>query len=326
MEVENSVKRHVNQIEKAVASQSTSALVASWRRSVSAHKLDPAEFRPPRRITDTQFNEAREALEPLTRIADSVLDRLFQAVGGTGSCVLLADANGVAIARRGAPGDDEAFHAWGLWPGAVWSEESEGTNGIGTCLVDQRPLTIHRTQHFLARNAPMSCTAAPIYDHHGKLVASLDVSSCRADVIEDFVPLIAMAVSDAARRIEAENFRTSYPRARITIAPVADHHTAAALIAVDGDDIVIGANRSARLQLGIRQTTIDKGMPAGMLVTGMTHSLDDAVDAFAEAERGVLCRALAETDGNVTAAAERLGISRATLHRKLKKMGLDRHR
>jgi transcriptional regulator of acetoin/glycerol metabolism len=60
----------------------------------------------------------------------------------------------------------------------------------------------------------------------------------------------------------------------------------------------------------------------------MTHAVDDgvAVDAFAEAERGVLYRALAETDGNVTAAAERLGISRATLHRKMKKMGLERHR
>jgi transcriptional regulator of acetoin/glycerol metabolism len=326
MDVQNSVKRHVNQIETAVASQSTSALVASWRRSISAHKLDPAEFRPPQRITDAQFKEAREALEPMMRVADGVLDRLFQALGGTGCCALLADANGVPIARRGATGDDKAFHAWGLWPGTVWSEESEGTNGIGTCLVDQRPLTIHRTQHFLARNTLMSCSAAPIFDHQGRLVAALDVSSCRADLVEEFVPLIAMAVSDAARRIEAENFRTSFPRARITIAPVADHHTAAALIAVDNDDIVIGANRSARLQLGITQAALDKGMPAGMLIKGMTHAVDDTVDAFAEAERGVLYRALAETDGNVTAAAERLGISRATLHRKLKKMGLDRHR
>jgi transcriptional regulator of acetoin/glycerol metabolism len=108
----------------------------------------------------------------------------------------------------------------------------------------------------------MTCIAAPIFDHHGKLVAALDVSSCRADLIEDFIPLISMAVADAARRIEEENFRTSFPRARITIAPVADHHTAAALIAVDNDDIVIGANRSARLQLGITQTAIEKGLPA----------------------------------------------------------------
>lgn len=320
----NAVDRHVNLIESAIASQDASALVASWRRSSVTHKLDPASYRPPQWITDTQFREARQSLDELTRVADVVLDRLFNAIGGAGCSVLLADSNGVPVARRGAPADDKAFHSWGLWPGTVWSEESEGTNGIGTCLVEQRPLAIHRSQHFLARNTLMSCTAAPIFDHQGKLVAALDVSSCRADLIEEFIPLIAVAVSDAARRIEAENFRISFPRARITIAPVADHHTAAALIATDNDDIVVGANRSARLQLGITQAAIDKGMAAGPLIKGMTHAVDTG-DAFAEAERGVLYRALAEADGNVTAAAQALGISRATLHRKMKRMNFERH-
>src|SRR5262249_39568934 len=151
----------------------------------------------------------------LLRIADPVLDRLINALGGAGCCVLLADSNGVPIARRGAAGDDKTFHAWGLWPGAVWSEESEGTNGIGTFLVEQTPLTIPPSQLFGARNRGLGCTAAPIYDHQGRLVAALDVSACRADLIEDFVPLVAVAVSDSARRIETENFRTSFPRARI---------------------------------------------------------------------------------------------------------------
>jgi transcriptional regulator of acetoin/glycerol metabolism len=318
----NAVSRHANLIESAIASRDASALVASWRRSLSTHKLDPAEFRPPRRITDTQLKEARQALEPLIRVADAVLDRLFNAIGGAGCCIVLADGNGVPIAWRGAAADDKTFEAWGVWPGAIWSEESEGTNGIGTCIVEQRPLTIHGTQHFFARNTLMSCTAAPIFDHQGKLAAVLDVSCCRTDLIEDFVPLISIAVSDAARRIEAENFRISFPSARITIAPVVDHHTAAALIATDNDDLIVGANRSARLQLAITQAAIDKGMPAGTLIRGVSH--DVSVDALTDAERGVLYRALAEADGNVTAAARTLGISRATLHRKMKKMNLDR--
>jgi transcriptional regulator of acetoin/glycerol metabolism len=35
-------------------------------------------------------------------------------------------------------------------------------------------------------------------------------------------------------------------------------------------------------------------------------------------------RALARSDGNVSAAAEALGISRATLHRKLRRLDLNR--
>ena len=145
-----------------------------------------------------------------------------------------------------------------LWTGTVWSEDSEGTNGIGTCLAEQRALTIHRDQHFFSRNTLLSCTTAPIYDHEGNLAAALDVSSCRSDLTEGFVNLIAIAVGDAARRIEAENFRLAFSNARILLAPVAER-SASALIAVDADDLVIGATRSARLALGHHTAGLGQG-------------------------------------------------------------------
>jgi transcriptional regulator of acetoin/glycerol metabolism len=334
MDVPNTVNRHVSLVETAIASRAgaASAIIASWRRSSAAHKLDPAEFRPPRRLTDTELKEARQAIEPLVKVAEASLDRLFLAVGGAGCCVLLADRNGVPVDRRGAPADDKTFHSWGLWEGAVWSEDSEGTNGIGTCIVEQRTLTIHRDQHFFARNMLLSCTTAPIFDHEGKLMAVLDVSSCRADLVEGFLHLISIAASDAARRIEAEHFRASFPHARIMLVPAPDRH-ATALVAIDGDDLVVGANRPARQLLGITQGALDKGLLAGPLIKGTpvagqaagpeAGSLDHAADAFAEAERGVLHRALVEADGRLSAAAKALGISRTTLYRKRKKMHLE---
>lgn len=106
----------------------------------------------------------------------------------------------------------------GLWTGAVWSEERAGTNGIGTALAEQRALTIHRDQHFFSRNTALSCTVAPIFDHRGRLMAAIDVSSARSDLTEDFVKLIALAVGEAARHVEAENFRLAFPKARIVLA------------------------------------------------------------------------------------------------------------
>ena len=254
---------HADRIQAAIASDAAakSALVASWRRSSSLHRLDPADCSPPRYLTEAELGEARQRIEPLVRAAQSSLDRLYLAVGGVGCCVLLADRNGVPVERRGAPVDDETFHSWGLWTGSVWNEESQGTNGIGTCLVEQRALTIHRDQHFQTRNTGLSCTTAPIYDHEGNLVAALDVSSCRADLTEAFASLISVAVVDAVRRIEAENFRMAFPKARILLAPVTDKGSGA-LIAVDADDLVVGATRSARLALGITQQCLDKPMPA----------------------------------------------------------------
>jgi transcriptional regulator of acetoin/glycerol metabolism len=312
---------HVDRIQSAISSNGAakSALIASWQRSACFHKLDPARRNPPERLTDSEFRRARQEVEPLIRVAQPSLDRLYNSVGGAGCCVLLADRNGVPVERRGAPGDDATFFDWGLWPGAIWSELSEGTNGIGTCLVEQRALTIHRDQHFFARNALLSCTTAPIYDHQGRLIAALDVSSCRPELIDNFVNLIATAVSDAAVRIEAECFRLAYPDTRILVVPVPDK-MGKALIAVDEDDLVVGATRAARLALGMSQACLQKSLFAAEVMNMSRTVTED----LAAAERGVLQRALARAKGNVTAAAEALGMSRATVYRKLRRLDLHR--
>lgn len=302
--------RHAARVEATLATDAParSALAASWRRSSERHKLDPAATATPRRLGDAELRERRDSVAPLLNAAQPSLDRLYQAVGGSGCCVLLADRDGVPVDRRGAAADDAVFRGLGLWTGAVWDEGSEGTNGIGTCLIEHRLLTIHRDQHFLAKNASLSCSAAPIWDHEARLAGVLDVSSCRADLTEGFVELIRLALTDAARRIEAEVFRLAFPDARIVLTETDG------LLAVDRDDLVVGASRAARASLGLSGERLCQPLPAqDVLGTPRPcESLDDA-------ERALLARALARAGGNVSAAATALGISRATLHRKLKR-------
>lgn len=308
---------HADRVQAAIESDAParSALAASWRRSSTLHRLDPADRKPPRRLSEGELRAARERVEHLVHAAQGSLDRLFQAVGGVGCCILLADRDGVPVDRRGAAADDPTFEGWGLWTGAVWSEAAEGTNGIGTCIVEQRPLSIHRDQHFFTRNTDLSCTTAPIFDHEGRLAAALDVSSCRADLTEAFIGLIAVAVQDAARRIEAETFRLAFPDARVLVAPGTDKN-GGGLIAIDGDELVIGATRAARQALGLTDENLARPVP----VADLFGIVDGDLGA---AERGVLQRALARAGGNASAAAQALGISRATLYRKLNRLGLS---
>ncbi|MGO9361758.1 MAG: helix-turn-helix domain-containing protein [Xanthobacteraceae bacterium] len=312
---------HVRRVQKVIAGSAAanSALAASWRRSGCLHALDPASHVPSRRLAEAEISQAQATLGPLLRAAQASLDRLFLAVGGVGCSVLLADRSGVVVDRRGAPGDDRTFDAWGLWTGAIWSEHCEGTNGIGTCLVEERALTIHRDQHFFSRNSLLSCTTTPVFDEHGEIAAALDVSSCRADLTEGFVQLIATAVADAARHIEAENFRLAFPNARIVLAP-AGERSGKSLLAVDHDDLVVGATRAARQALGINAAALARPMPAADLIGKATARHDD----FETAERAVLQRALARAGGNVSRAAKDLEMSRATLHRKMRQLGLRR--
>jgi len=295
-----------------------SALFASWARSMTRYRLDPQDARPPRTLSNHELEEARERVAPLLSSAHATLDKLFLAVGGAGCCVLFTDRNGVPVDRRGACADDTTFRGWGLWTGTVWSEESEGTNGIGTCLAEDRALTIQRDQHFFARNTGLTCAVAPIHDHRGQLAAALDVSSCRNDLSEELARLIASAVCDAARRIEARHFRQAFPAARIVLAPEADWGSGA-LLAVDADDMVVGATHAARVACGITDARIAQALPAACVL----QAGDDA-EALGQAERVVVARALARSGGNVSAAAKALGVSRATMHRKIGRLGLRR--
>jgi transcriptional regulator of acetoin/glycerol metabolism len=310
---------HADHVLKVIAGNAaaSSSLAASWRRSGALHALDPASRAPAQRLPEEEIVQSRERMGSLLFAAQGSIDRLFLAVGGVGCSVVLADPSGVIVDRRGTACDDDMFDGSGLWTGGIWSEQHEGTNGIGTCIVDQRAVTIDRDQHFFTRNAGLFCTTAPIFDEHGDLAAALDVSSARGDLTEGFARLISSAVADAARFIEAENFRLAFPRARILLAPTGDRY-GSSLLAVDRDDLVIGATRAARIGLGVNSATLKRPTPAADLM-GRAGAESDDIGA---AERAVLQRALARSSGNVSRAAKDLDMSRATFHRKMKELGL----
>src|SRR2546423_3152214 len=74
------------------------------------------------------------------------------------------------------------------------------------------------------------------------------------------------------------------------------------------------------LPMAVRQAARAK-LPAGVSVTEAFAEKTSPLDLH-ETERKLIAQALAATNGNVTAAAKKLGISRRTLHRKINEMNL----
>ena len=312
-------RHHVDKVLQESQSGSAPArsrIAASWRRSMLKHGLDPAERRAPGRVEADDLATRRAGMEQFLQVAAPKLDQLFGLLGQSGCAVLLTDAQGVVLDQRCGEGDADIFQSWGLWEGADWYEEAEGTNGIGTCIAEDRRVIIHRDEHFLARNTAMSCMDAPIYGAEGQIMAALDVSSARSDQTEGFNRLIAATVAQTARQIEADNFRAAFPKARIVFADHDDSEVAM-LLAVDHDDIVIGATRGARKAFGLGATGPITAVPASDI-----FGCEDGPRGFERAERAAVIRALARAGGNVSAAARALGIGRATLYRRMKRLGL----
>ncbi len=300
-------------IERTHATGDLSALTSSWRRSAVKHGLDPAAHTRADRLDGAALARRRERLDGFLHVAAPQLDALYRLVCPTGCSVLLTDACGIVLDRRVAEGDAAAFDDWDLAPGADWSESAQGTNGIGTCLAEGRQVIIHRDEHFLSRNTAMSCLDAPIHGPDGQMIAALDVSSARADQTGPMNALIGAMVGQTARQIEAAYFRAAFVGARFVVAG----DSGEALVAVDRDDLAIGATRDARRALGLPRQGALKPRPLADLI-----GRDDEMRGLDRAERAALMRALSRADGNVSAAARALGVGRATLYRKMARLGL----
>ncbi|GEM_PF-79893 len=309
--------RHEDRVTSASQSPAAvSRVAARWRRSIVKHGLDPAPSAGRRRLDANLTAERSERIGAFLSVAAPRLDQLYQLVCPTGCSVLLTDADGIVLDQRISDGDSSAFRDWGLWRGHDWSEASEGTNGIGTCLAEGRQVTIHRDEHFYSRNTGMTCMDAPIWGPDGRVLAALDVSNARQDHNERLNALITAQVAQTARMIEAAYFRASFPNARIIIS---DGETPEQnlLIAVDRDDLMIGANRAARRAYGLEKEGLLRPRPASDLL-----GRDDEQTGFEQAERATVIGALARAQGNVSAAARALGVGRATLYRRMTRLGI----
>ena len=87
---------------------------------------------------------------------------------------------------------------------------------------------------------------------------------------------------------------------------------------MDRDDLVVGATRAARSIFGLQRTGTISARPAADIL-----GREDGPTGFQKAERAAVVRALARADGNVSQAARQLGVGRATLYRRMKRLGLN---
>ncbi|MEL6202716.1 MAG: GAF domain-containing protein [Pseudomonadota bacterium] len=314
--------RHADNVFAAVQSSSAAAvdpIAASWRRSLVHHGLDPEKVDGHRaRLTDAELTEVLGYRELLLRIAQPRIDALFSAVGGSGFCVALTDEDGVILARRSSASDEDHFDDVGLRRGCDWSEAAQGTNGIGTCLYEKRAVIVHRDEHFMSGYSGISCIDAPLFGADGELIGALDVSSGRSDHTGDMNRMIGLSVSQFAQQIEADLFAAAYADHRIMVTPNGTQG-AVSLLAVDESDVVVGATRAAR-------TSYQLGLGADIAPIPVNDLLnrDGSCGGLDHSEKMAIKRALVRANGNASEAAKALKIGRATLYRRMQRLGIDR--
>lgn len=248
--------RHAQQVLTVAHGRDPSSdpsIARSWLRCLEDYHLDPAQTIAPTVLEHGRLLESRERLQQVLHIAGSEMNSLHQQLSGAGHAVLLTDARGVILNCVTAPSERKIFERAGLWLGADWSEACEGTNGIGTCLVERQSLTIHRDEHFRGRHTGLTCSASPVFDPHGELLAVLDVSSAREAVSRQSQFHTMALVNLSAKMIESCYFLRHFEHhwlLRFHLQAESVGLFSEGLLAFDGEGRICAVNQSALNLLG----------------------------------------------------------------------------
>jgi transcriptional regulator with XRE-family HTH domain len=137
-------------------------IARSWQRS-RALGVDPLrDHIAEAGVSD--LAERRDVNRRLLSAAAPTLQRLERELDGTGHVVVLTDVTGCILELAGDRDARRALARVNFEPGGDLSEDSSGTNAIGTALRDGQALQLMGAEHIVLAIAELTCTAAPVRD------------------------------------------------------------------------------------------------------------------------------------------------------------------
>ena len=176
---------------------------------------------------------------------------LYQQLADNDSAVVLTDTDGVIVHMVSSPEFAAEVGPLGLRAGGMWSEIEAGTNGMGTCLAAASPVSVRREDHFYTQFTQLTCSAVPVFDPAGEIVAALDVSSRSSLMQQHLLVLLGMTARMIENRLIDKRFRSAHPL-HFHSRPEFVYTLHEGRLAVGDDGRILAANRSALFQLGLQ--------------------------------------------------------------------------
>jgi len=236
----------------------------SWNRCMREYGIEPSGVRQNAVLNPQSVKELQQRMGEMMRAARAEMESLYEQIAGSGFAVILTDTQGAVLSTITDPTLQREFRLAGLWLGALWDERHEGTNGIGTCLAEGVPVTVHREEHFRGYNIALSCSGAPILDPQGSVLAVLDASTVNSNDSRMIQRHTMALVNMSANLISRWNFLNEFRHAwilRFHSRPEFVGLLHEALVAVDVSGTIVAVNESAMLQLGSSNRKAFVGQP-----------------------------------------------------------------
>lgn len=339
--IEQARAQVLRQEGRSVPTTLSNWIVQSWQRCLD-WGLEPERPVGFDLVSTQHLRHLQDAHHELLDAARTELDQLARAIAQTHYFALLTNADGVVIDTRGVESRDEAAARAIGRVGVDLSEQRVGTSAIGAALREQRSVWLHRGEHFFRDTSVYSCAGAPLFDADGRCIGMLDLTG--VNVPER--PQLQGLASACARRIE-QALLLQRPAAwclQLNWPGQLSGNEHDGWMLFDDDGLLLGANSAARqlcaqaLPAGLSSEDVfatswpllrdlcrrpnggEVPLWSGLhvQVRALPESPSHSVTAPLKAvESDLIQQTMQRTRGNVAEAARLLGISRATLYRRL---------
>lgn len=183
-------------------------ILESWKRCLKKG-IDPYQKKVPRVLSKEELKNRRLLNQELISTCRPVMESIYNFVKGSGFIVGLADKEGYILEIIGDDEVAEIARDGNFVAGADWSEDSAGTNAIGTSLTKDIPIQVFSYEHFCICSHNWTCSAATIHDPEGKVIGVLDVTGTQEKVHCHTLGMVVAAAKAVENQLSLQRaFRT----------------------------------------------------------------------------------------------------------------------
>jgi len=323
-------------------------IAQSWKRCLD-NGLNPDHCVTFDAVSAAHITRTLDLQHDFVQAAQPEIDRLCRAIAGTSFFALLTDAKGVVLDMGGSIyRHDKRVNAIAR-VGVDLSEQSVGTTAISAALTELKPVWLHKGEHFFRDTSVFSCAGAPIWGPQGDCIGMLDLTGINTNERPELMHLTALSARTIGNAVLLRQPHDLLLRLNWPGRLMGDDNDGLVLLSSDGE--VLGANVLAREMLNLYPNQ-DKPLHASDVFAMPWTLLFDAAstdlfldvplwsglhlqarscvhEAFEQVphinstgplqqlQSAMIRKAIDLSRGNVAQAAKTLGISRATLYRKL---------